>query len=145
MSDTHCPAAADTSQPIPLNKTGKQGSANRTSDVMIAFGPIQTWVSEGASKFRERIDIQIQTSQETFSLCGDMKRVCPVEKSTSAQKFVSYSDREYACEMVIACARKADLWQRGSCRIMSQCSQGFNCCGHIAVFQTKKSLPPIAL
>src|SRR5579871_1610229 len=49
MSDTHCASSSNASQPIPLHKTGKQGGADGTSDVVMAFRPVETRVSERAS------------------------------------------------------------------------------------------------
>src|SRR5215469_14504542 len=123
MSDTHGAATTDASQPIPLKKTGKQSGADRTSDVVMAFRPVQTRVSEGTSLLGERIGIQIQTSQQTLSFCGDAKNVGQAEESTLAQEFVSHGNRENASEMVVARAREAYLRQRGSCGIMGQGSQ----------------------
>jgi hypothetical protein len=93
----------------------------------------------------ERICIQFQTSQKSLSFCGDVKSVGAAEKSTLAQEFISQGDRKNTSEMVIARACEAYLGQRGSCGVMSQCSQGLDRRGHVTVLQAKQPLPPQSL
>ena len=51
-------------QPLHLNKPREQGRAHGTSDVVVAFRPIEALVGEGAPQRLQRIRIDVESAQE---------------------------------------------------------------------------------
>jgi hypothetical protein len=47
------------SQPLHLNKAGKQGSSNGASNMVVTLCPIQTLVSEGTPERKQRVGIDV--------------------------------------------------------------------------------------
>jgi hypothetical protein len=137
-------AVAHSSQPLHLHKAGKQSCSDGASDMVMALGPIQTLVSKGTPEPAEWIRINVECTQKLFSRGREYEFVFPMAERTTSQQFVSKSNREDACEVIIACPGKSYFRHSGNRRGSGEGSQRFNGGGDVGVLETEKALPTAA-
>src|SRR5450755_908775 len=120
-------------QPLHFQKAEKQCGSQRTSNVVVPFGPVQAFASKGTPQSAQRFPIDIERAQEALSRPRKRECVSTNSEDTSLQQFVPHSNRKHAGKVVVARSGKTKFGHRWKTIVLSESPQRLDGRGNICV------------